>query len=702
MVGLLVCTEILTFSIFLPLSTANRENVVRSFNPQRNGSSPFIVTPLQIGNGNFAFNADITGLQTLQPFNTLSSWGWHNSSLPTIRGQTSPSNFTGQKWWTHGRLVEYEQPNSIEPELSQWLIRNPHRLNLARIGILYQNQRIQQSDLSATYQELDLFTGILYSNYTLFGADVSVETVCDPTSDTVAFKIKSEHVRNGILGVFISFPYATDKLKFEAPFVGIWDQPGNHHTVASRSPGSSKILHQLDSTKYNTHMKWSGEANLNGPLPRSHLYTLQWDPQNTSSLAVSFHFSIQSKPNSEGFEDIKQSSKAFWREYWKTGAFVDCTRTPDKKAIELQRRIILSQYLLAVNSAGDDPPQESGLVNNGWYGKFHLEMSFWHLAHWAHWGKWSRYHKSLPAVYARFLSSSVERAKKQGYQGARWGKMSDPSGRSAPGQINSLLLWQQPHPFYFAEMDYRAFPTSATLAKWDHILTESANFMASYAFWNASTQVYDLGPPMYPVSENTNPNQTINPTFELAYWKLGLDIAIKWRRRQNKREEPLWVTVADNLASLPIQNDTYVLYEGVKDMWNTPKLTSDHPALLGINGWLPVQRFHNSTVFQNTVSKVYATWNLTKGYGWDFPLLAMTAIRTGDTNTAIEMLLHESFQFDDVGMPLGGLRVKTPYFPSSGGLLLAVALMAGGWDGSAGPHFPKEWNCNVNGFTPAM
>lgn len=48
--------------------------------------------------------------------------------------------------------------------------------------------------------------------------------------------------------------------------------------------------------------------------------------------------------------------------------------TGSAEAKELQRRTILSQYLLAVNSASDFPPQESGLVNNGWYGKFHVSL----------------------------------------------------------------------------------------------------------------------------------------------------------------------------------------------------------------------------------------------------------------------------------------------------------------------------------------
>ena len=66
----------------------DREHIVRSFNPHRTSSSD--ETPLQVGNGNFAFGADITGLQTFRPFATMSTWGWHSFPLPEEEGQTSP------------------------------------------------------------------------------------------------------------------------------------------------------------------------------------------------------------------------------------------------------------------------------------------------------------------------------------------------------------------------------------------------------------------------------------------------------------------------------------------------------------------------------------------------------------------------------------------------------------------------------------
>ena len=79
-------------------SKINRRDVIEKFNPVRHASSNS--TPMQVGNGNFAFGIDVTGLQTFLPYATLSSWGWHNFSLPFTPGQTSPDDFTGLNWYS--------------------------------------------------------------------------------------------------------------------------------------------------------------------------------------------------------------------------------------------------------------------------------------------------------------------------------------------------------------------------------------------------------------------------------------------------------------------------------------------------------------------------------------------------------------------------------------------------------------------------
>ena len=66
---------------------------------------------------------------------------------------------------------------------------------------------------------------------------------------------------------------------------------------------------------------------------------------------------------------------------------------------------------------------------------------------------------------------------------------------------------------------------------------------------------------------------------------------------------------------------------------------------------------------------------------------------------AVDLLLYNSdnFRFDANGLATGG---PFPYFPSNGGLLAAVAMMAGGWDGSKGhaPGFPAGWRVRAEGF----
>lgn len=61
----------------------------------------------------------------------------------------------------------------------------------------------------------------------------------------------------------------------------------------------------------------------------------------------------------------------------------------------------------------------------------------------------------------------------------------------------------------------------------------TADFMASYPTYDDVKGVYNLGPPVFVASENTDHEATKNPVFELSYWKYGLRTAIEWRKRLN-------------------------------------------------------------------------------------------------------------------------------------------------------------------------
>ena len=81
-----------------------------------------------------------------------------------------------------------------------------------------------------------------------------------------------------------------------------------------------------------------------------------------------------------------------------------------------------------------------------------------------------------------------------GYKGLKWQKSVGPEGRTAPWAGNQVLLWKQPHPIFFAELEYRLRPTRATLDKWADIIQGTAEHMADYPTLNEQTGMYSLAP----------------------------------------------------------------------------------------------------------------------------------------------------------------------------------------------------------------
>ncbi|WP_210491733.1 hypothetical protein [Patulibacter sp. SYSU D01012] len=658
-------------------------------------------TPLQVGNGRFAFGADVTGLQTFQAYATLSDWGWHRDPLPA---GTKPSDFQGQTWDTHGRPVRYAMPDPAHPAISQWLIGSPNRANLGRVGLVLTTKAgrpATEDDLTHREQRLDLWTGVLTSTFRLDGETVRVETSCHPHVDALAVRIDSRLIAQDRLRVFLELPYTSgesSKLKFAAPAVGAYDRPDAHASTLGRvgdGRRSARITHAMDDLTYHVGLRWQAGGTVARDGDARHRYVVTG---TGAKLRLTALFSRTAERDVPEAAAVARASAARWPRFWRSGGAIDLSGSRDRRWKELERRIVLSQYLTAVNGAGSTPPQESGLANDGWYGKFHMEMYWWHGAHFALWNRWPLLRRSLD-VYDRFLPKARALARDQGYRGARWPKMTDPSGAQAPGEINATLIWQQPHPIFFAELDHRAHPGRRTLLRWRDVVFATADFMASFA--HREDGEYVLGPPLYPVSENTKPKETKNPAFELSYWRFGLRLAQEWRRRLGMKPHPRWQRVLDGLAPLPQEDGRYVLYEGVQDMWS--KFNFEHPALTGILGWLPGDGV-DPKVAARTTDKIDAVWKLDEMWGWDFPMMAMNAARLGRPERAVELLLHDQFRFRDNGMPTGGSSVPVPYFPASGGLLYAVALMARGWDGSEGhaPGFPRDWDVRVEGLDRAI
>ncbi|HTE27288.1 MAG TPA: hypothetical protein VK664_22160, partial [Flavitalea sp.] len=121
-------------------------------------------------------------------------------------------------------------------------------------------------------------------------------------------------------------------------------------------------------------------------------------------------------------------------------------------------------------------------------------------------------------------------------------------------------------------------------------------------------------------------------------------------------------------------------------------LNFDHPALLGMYGLLPGDGV-DTAVMKKTFEKVRSVWKFETGWGWDFPMAAMSAARLGKPEQAIDFLLYNTPKnyFDKHGFVGGGNPY--PYLPANGALLYAVAMMTAGWDNDGNRHepgFPKD------------
>jgi hypothetical protein len=285
-------------------------------------------------------------------------------------------------------------------------------------------------------------------------------------------------------------------------------------------------------------------------------------------------------------------------------------------------------------------------------------------------------------------------AQRQGYAGARWPKMTSPSGAESPSSVGPFLIREQPHPIYLAELDYRAHPDRATLEKFKDVVFATADFMASYAWWDEAAKRYVLGPPLQAAQEQYDKATMFNPTFELVYWRWGLETAQKWRERLGLPREEKWDTVLKSLSALPVAEGKYLFTESTPDSFTNPKWVNDHPSVLAALGVLPGPGM-DAAVMHSTFNWIWEHWNWPDTWGWDYPMVAMTAARLGETNRAVDALLLET--------PKNHYRLnghnhqRMPdlplYLPGNGGLLTAVAMMTAGWDGGpdrTAPGFPAD------------
>ncbi|MET8979475.1 hypothetical protein ABZX85_28130 [Streptomyces sp. NPDC004539] len=665
---------------------------------------------LSVGNGDFGFTADVTGLQTFTPFHepvpdtapgpgtprvtgtsTMTSWGWDEQ--PNDAGYVLADATTeyrtrrgGVRYPDRPPLAALMSPATEHRDLAgRWLIDNPHRIDLGRLGLILRPRPDAEPEttpwaVTDVRARLDPWTGVVTSTFSYLGQPVEVVTVAHAGRATVATRVSSPLLSTGQVGVTLRF--GAGSTHFVLPVD--WDAPDRHTSEWEESEaGAAVVRRRLATSEYTVAVRWNEGT---WTQTAAHRFELGAD---TDTVEVLVDFEPVSGPGSdlvafagppaETFAEVEASSVAGWERFWRSGAAVDVSSSTHPLAGELERRIVWSQYLTRVHGAGVTPPQETGFVTNSWLGKFHLEMHWWHAAHFAAWGRPELLERSL-SWYERVHETARATAGTQGYDGARWPKQVGPDGRESPSDIGSLLIWQQPHLLYFAELLWRAHrdapaKQNALAHRLGPLLDDTAAFMADFA--DDVDGSFHLGPPVMPAQEFYAAAETADPTFELAYWSFALGVAQTFRRRRGLEPVPAWEDVLTRLTRPSVTDGHYAAVEGEETT-----RADDHPSMALALGFVPATAMIDEAVMRDTLHWIRKNWDWDSAWGWDFPALAMTAARLGEPESALDLLLHDGAknQYDDAGHnPQMGSFLPV-YLPGNGGLLSAVSLILAGTD----------------------
>ncbi|MCL2003023.1 MAG: glycoside hydrolase family 65 [Oscillospiraceae bacterium] len=668
----------------------DRKRLVRRHNPLLR--APDAESPLTVGNGEFAFTADVTGLQTLYdeyrifPLCAMSRWGWHTE--PAEGGvRYTLDDVVMTRYETAERTFAYAvNPAGENGAVYDWLRHNPHRLNLARAALLWDGGVIRREDLADIRQELDLYSGELRSEFTVRGRRARVRTVCAQSADVLGFSVEGEAAER--LSVSLSFPYGSRRKD-----ASDWQSGERHTTAAAAGKNGVLLKRRLDGDGYAVWIEGAEGFERTG----AHAFVFRGG-------AFTLSFAPEAPAEGWTFEQVLRDSAGGWERFWQTGGAADFSGAKDPRAPELERRAVLSQYLTAVQCAGSQPPQETGLSCNSWYGKFHLEMHLLHAGWFPLWGRAGLLERSL-VWYNDILGKARENAARNGFAGARWPKMTGPEGIDSPSRIAPLLIWQQPHILYMLELIRRAKPEEERRAfmraHW-LLVRETARFMGSFPRPNARTGRLDLAPPLIPAQEEHASEAALNPVFELCYWRFGLGLAVKWAKMLGEDAEN-WGAVREALADPPLRDGLYIAHQSCPDTFTA--FNRDHPSMLYGFGLIPCGRIDGEAM-SRTADRALACWDKSTLWGWDFALCAMTLTRLGRPEAAMDVLLSDTpknsytasgnnFQRGRDDLPL--------YLPGNGALLFALPMLLEGYGETRGrPGLPKNglWEIETEGISP--
>ncbi|MEN9296895.1 MAG: hypothetical protein RJA42_1164, partial [Bacteroidota bacterium] len=313
------------------------------------------------------------------PLGTQSTWGWH--AFPNT------SHFKRSETYRNalyaGRNVSYAlqgHQNARKDSATEYFRQNPHRVHLGHVGFRIFSKAgklLGLKDLQGISQQLNPYTGEILSHFEVEGVPVDVITFSSQNADDVHVRVKSSLLATGQLRFYLDFPFPSQQFLDE----GVRYQSAGHRSQMRRLHSNQfAFKHVLDQLQYSTYIR--ANVGLKAARVSPHQYEILMNSTNEIELQVGFG---QNTPNS--FSEAREINRKAYVRYWNSGGMIDFGNVKDPRAKELERRMILSMYLTKIQSTGAEPHQETGLTYNSWYGRPHLEMTWWHVMHFGYWRK---------------------------------------------------------------------------------------------------------------------------------------------------------------------------------------------------------------------------------------------------------------------------------------------------------------------------
>lgn len=535
--------------------------------------------PVIIGNGDFAITLDQTGTQSLYeiykdiPLSTMSNKNWFYKDKKDIK----PSYVDGKAY------MLFNLDNDPNYQINR---QYPFKYSFMQI-LLYDNDKlIDINNIKDVKQELDLYKGIVTSSFNYKEKINKTISFIYQDHDEFNFKLQSDN-----LNLALKFNY----------------------------PSYTKNGYRLDI--------------LPNVLVKEDRITLLYDDKNSLSFKLKSSSNYQIVENTLIFDDNNVSFSLALDEI-KEGKLLDEFWKCDNGIIidneELVKKMVLSKYLLHVNSTGIYPPQESGLTYNCWNSKFHLEM---HLIH-SLWNIYNNHVGDLVKSFDYYLSimpSSLKRASLNGYKGLRFPKMTGPDGEDSPSNIGPLLIWQAPHILFMLQEIYYLYNKENIIKKYEPLISGTIDFMIS--FLTLKDSKYQMLDPLLEACESIPLDRCQNPSFELEYWRYTLERQPKIDTVLYGHQRYDYLDITSKIITPKEDDGIYLKTYGVIDKYD---LYKDHPT----EGFL--MSFFKSKIVDKekmvkTIDYILKNMDLSSYWGWDFPFLGLSLLNCGEIEKSIEV-----------------------------------------------------------------